>query len=47
MSGVGVKRVQELREEMVSTELQTGRGIVVVVIMGWLRWRVEGRRFLG
>jgi len=41
MSGVGVKRVQELREEMVSTELQTGRGIVVVV-MGWLRWRIEG-----
>jgi len=42
MSGVGVKRgVHELREEMVSTELQTGRGIVVVV-MGWLRWRIEG-----
>jgi len=43
MSGVGVKRgVHELREEMVSTELQTGRGIVVVVVMGWLRWRIEG-----
>jgi hypothetical protein len=30
-----VKRgVHELREEMVSTELQTGRGIVVVVMGG-------------